>query len=135
MTYATRRDLESRFGAAEIFKLADGADGGTRIAAVLADAAAEIDGRLASAFRLPLPAGAWPMLLRIQCDLARGLLYDDAPPDRVSANAAAARKQLGDVADGSVRLVDSQGRPAVRVDAGTATPGRRTFTRDRLGGW
>ena len=52
MTYATRADMEARFGAEEALDLA-GMQAG-RIEAALADAAAEIDAALAAAYRLPL---------------------------------------------------------------------------------
>ena len=52
MTYATRADMEARFGAEEALDLAG--MGAGRIEAALADAAAEIDAALAAAYRLPL---------------------------------------------------------------------------------
>ena len=130
MTYATREDLVDRFGAEEIAKLGDEA----RVAAALADAAAEIDAVLAAAYRLPPGDGPWPLLLRIQCDLARGRLYDEAPPERVTGNAEAARERLGGIAEGTVRLVDAQGNAAERSAAGAVIAGDRAFPRETLEG-
>ena len=52
MSYATRADLEARFGADEALDLSGTGD--ERIEAALADASAEIDAALAAAYRLPL---------------------------------------------------------------------------------
>ncbi|MCY4548124.1 MAG: DUF1320 family protein [Defluviicoccus sp.] len=131
MTYATRKDLETRFGADEIAKLADDE---TVLAAAIADAAAEIDSRLAVAYALPLD-GAFPALVPIAADLARRRLYDEAAPEHVTTAASEARERLGEIADGTAALVDSRGDPAPRANAGTTTPGRQTFATGRLAGF
>lgn len=115
MSHASRVDLAERFGAAELDDLAPaGAGGASRADAALADAAAEIDAALSREFDLPLPAGPWPQLKAIQCDVARAALYDDAVPKAVKAAAAEARDGLARIASGADRLVDANGVPAPR---------------------
>ena len=108
VTYATRADLDARFGDDEIDRL-DSA--GTRVAAALADASAEIDGYLARAYRLPLE-GSHPALTGICCDLARARLYDDSPPERVTDAAREARSRLDDIRARKRRLLDADGAEA-----------------------
>ena len=114
MTYATRADMEARFGAEEALDLA-GMQAG-RIESALADAAAEIDAALASAYRLPLAGGSWPRLVAIACDLARRALYDDVSPEEVTARAERAQAALVRLASGEEALLDGAGHPVPRRD-------------------
>ena len=99
MIYAARADLEARFGADEIARLADtGDDGAARMDAALADAAAAIEAMLREAFEAPLPDGSYPLLTAVACDLARERLYDDKAPEAVTARAELARASLTDIA-------------------------------------
>ena len=110
MTYATRQDLVDRFGSGEIDMLDDPDDATDRVAAVLADTAAEIDSVLAERYALPLPAGrTWPALRSIACDIARAKLYDDGAPDRVLGRLSSARARLRELGDGGRTLVDATG--------------------------
>ena len=136
MTYATRRDMEDRFGAQEVEDLlaapraidAGGdavpddpaAAANARLDAALADAAAEIDAALAPVFAVPLPAGRWPRLTGIACDLARRRLYDDSASEIVTERARSARAALKRLAGGGETLLDAAGAPA---------PGRRNGAR------
>lgn len=106
MTYATRQDMEARFRAIEISNL-DEDD--TRVGPALADAAAEIDSALAERYSLPLPVGTYPVLVGLQCDLARERLYDDGDIDAVKMAGQRARKQLKRLRDGDDRLIDAAG--------------------------
>ena len=118
MTYATRQDLVERFGAAEVEDLEAGprddaeAPADARIAAALADAAAEIDAALATRYVQPLPDGRWPRLAGIACDLARLRLYDDVPPEAAVNRARAARGALAGLATGKAALIDEAGNEA-----------------------
>ena len=132
MSYATRSDLESRFGADEALDLA-GMQAG-RIETALADAAAEIDAALAIAYRLPLGGGPWSRLVGIACDLARRALYDDVSPAEVSARAEQARAALARLADGTEALLDAAGDPAPRVGRARRTGPALTMTPDNLAG-
>ena len=132
MTYATRADLEARFGAEEALDLAGMQDG--RIESALSDAAAEIDAALAAAYRLPLAGGPWPRLVGVACDLARRALHDDVSPAEVNARAERAQAALARLAAGDEALLDEAGHPAPRRDR--ATPGGRapSLTPDTLAG-
>ena len=132
MTYATRADLEARFGAEEALDLA-GMQAG-RIESALSDAAAEIDAALASAYRLPLAGGPWPRLVGIACDLARRALYDDVSSAEVSARAERARAALARLAAGEEALLDDSGHPAPRRDAAAHRGATPSLTPDSLAG-
>lgn len=123
MPYAARADLVDRFGADEIDVLAPLAEGASpRADAALADAHAEIDAALAETWTLPL-TGDWPALKAVCCDLARAMLYDDDAPERVLGALASARKRLGRIGRGEMRLVDAAGRIAARRPAILIDPG------------
>ncbi len=111
--YATPEDLRTRYGSGELDRLLDeGCDGEPdrdRVEMALSDASAEIDSTLARAFGLPLPAGGYPALRAICCDLARQRLYDDAPTGAVSNKARRARALLKAIGEGVADLT--------RVDA------------------
>ena len=110
MIYAARADLEARFGADEIARLADtGDDGAARMDAALAEAAAAIEAMLREAFEAPLPDGSYPLLTAVACDLARERLYDDKAPEAVTARAELARASLTDIATDQTALIDAAG--------------------------
>ena len=132
MTYASRADLEARFGAEEALDLAGMQDG--RIDSALSDAAAEIDAALAAAYRLPLVGGPWPRLVGIACDLARRALYDDVSPAEVTARAERAQDGLARLADGDESLLDDSGHPAPRRDRATRGGSAPSLTPDSLAG-
>ena len=106
MTYATRADLEARFGPIEIGDLDDQTD---RVTPVLEDATAEIDGALAAAYDLPLPAGEYPLLKAICVDLARARLYDTAPLEEPKKRRDSARTKLKQLCEGKLQLVNADG--------------------------
>ena len=112
MTYATRADLDARFGTGEMDSFLNASD--DKIGAALADASAEIDAALGMAYDLPLPEGDFPVLRSIACDLARLRLYDDAPADAVTDRARRARALLKDMAAGGTALLQTDGRPVPR---------------------
>ena len=132
MTYATRVDMETRFGAEEALDLA-GMEGG-RIESALADAAAEIDAALAAAFRLPLAGSSWPRLVGIACDLARRALYDDISPEEVTARAERAQAALVRLASGEEALLDGAGNPVPRRDRAARGGPAPSLTSDTLAG-
>ena len=132
MTYATRTDLEARFGAEEALDLAGMQDG--RIEAALADAAAEIDAALAAAYRLPLAGGPWPRLVGVACDLARRALHDDVSPAEVNARAERAQAALARLAAGDEALLDESGHPAPRRDRARQGGRAPSLTPDTLAG-
>lgn len=108
MSYATRTDLETRFGVEEIRQLTDryeaGVTGEDVVAAALADADTEIDGYLAAAYTLPL-ASVPPLVTRLACDIARYRLWRDLAGERVRVGYEDAVDLLRRVASESVRLI------------------------------
>lgn len=109
MTYATAQEMTARFGEDEM-----GAFDTATVEAALRDAAVEMDGHLGARYTLPLDAAvaASPLLVRICCDLARYLCWDDTASDRVIEAAKDARKILASLAQGSMVLPGSTGTPA-----------------------
>ena len=141
MSYATRADLASRYGLAEISDLERGEEG--RIEAALADAAAEIDAALGTVYVVPLEAAAdaegaatWPVLISIACDLARAHLYDDRESEAVTNRRRSARARLRHLAEDMGTLVDANGnRARKRETAAAAHAGpARVMTDDNLAG-
>ena len=133
MSYATRQDLESRFGTDEVAELL--ATARSDLGGVLADTAAEVDSVLAERYALPLPAATtYPVLVGIACDIARARLYDDEAPERVLGRLSSARKRLRELGAGTRRLVDATGTlVASRVLARRAGPDP-VMTREALEG-
>ena len=131
MTHASRADLEARFGAGEIERLA----GEGRVDAALADASAAVDAALGAAYDLPLPGANFPVLTGIACDLARERLYDYNASDTVAGRAKAARDTLDIILSGNAALVDGAGRalPRRAVPARTSGPAP-AMTEDNLAG-
>ena len=132
MTYATRADMEARFGAEEALDLA-GMEAG-RIDSALADAAAEIDAALAVAYRLPLTGTSWPRLVGIACDLARRALYDDVSAAEVTARAERAQAALVRLASGEEALLDGAGHQVPRHDKAARGGPAPSITPDTLAG-
>ena len=134
MTYAGRAHLEQRFGVDEIADLAESGNHIDRVDRVLADASAEIDSRIGVAYSLPLPAGQYPLLLAIACDLARAELYDDTEHEAAQALAEQARDLLDKIVAGEAQLVDYGGRLVERRHRAAWRGPGRVFTGESLGG-
>lgn len=103
MTYATRTDLEERYGADELEQresvLAAGAVG-----RALADADAEVDGYVAAAYAVPLnpvPAN----IVRVACSIARYRLLGDAATEQARKDYEDAIRFLRDVQGGRATLM------------------------------
>lgn len=127
MSYATRIDLEQKFGKDEIAGLAsDPSDADAdRTYRALEAARAQINAYLSVAYDLPL-AGAYPLLGKLQCDLARGELYDEVESDEVRSRVKAAMKTLEELRDRKIRLLRSDGTvcPCRQAPRGHSTAGR-----------
>ena len=132
--YAGRAHLEQRFGTGEIADLAESGNHIDRVDRVLTDASAEIDSRIGVVYALPLPAGQYPLLLAIACDLARAELYDDAEHEAAEALAAQARDLLDKIVAGEAQLVDYVGRLVERRNRAAWRGPARAFTDESLGG-
>ena len=125
MSYATRQDLEERFGEGEISRRAMDPDDedADRTTAALDDASAVIDSYLASAYDLPLAAGEYPLLRSVCCDLARAALYDDAELEAPRRMKKRALEILKGLKGGTAQLVAGDGaRIPRRWVAGRAGP-------------
>lgn len=107
MPYASRTDLETRFGAAELAQLADRDGDGVEDAGVidgaLADADQLVNGYVAGRYAVPL-SPVPDLVKRWACDIARYFLWADAVTDLVKARYEAAVNGLKDVARGAVTL-------------------------------
>ncbi len=108
MTYCTQADMVTRFGEEELAQLTDhnwedGRIDDTVVARAIADAAGEIDARLAK--RYPLPLASVPAFLtRAACDIARYYLYQDRVTEIVQERYRNAIKLLDGIAAGQTAL-------------------------------
>ena len=145
MAYATRADMDARFGKQEMLDLATDPDNpaADRSVGALADASAEIDSAIAEKYALPLPSGeTFPLLRSAACDLARARLYDDKVPDAVRDQARRARRTLESIAAGE-RAIVTLGPPPVRIEPAVEAGGGDVrfegaapqMTRDELAGF
>jgi phage gp36-like protein len=142
MSYITRQQLTDRYGYTRLVQLTDREDPPTGtidddvLNRAIADIDALIDGFLAGRFALPLPSV--PGLLVSQAaPLVLEALYVEAAPDKVTADAANARKNLAAIAQGTVKLPIAGIEPAPAQSTGvlmTETCGR-TFGRDAMKVW
>lgn len=135
MAYAALSDLELRYGADEVLRLADrdsddSHDTGV-IDAALDDASSEIDGFLSVRYSLPL-AEVPGMLVRICCDIARYRLWSDDATEQIRQRYEEAIATLEKLASGTMALTLGEDDAAAEVPA---TPGGRVsfFTDSALG--
>lgn len=101
--YATRQDLEARFGLGEIANLEAMQTSVNSIADALQDAAEEIDSYIAVKYQLPLPSVP-STLKRVACNIARYRLYFQRPTEEVENRYKAEIDFLKRVADGKAVL-------------------------------
>jgi phage gp36-like protein len=144
MAYATLQDFTDRFGAAELTQLTGSAGMTAALQRALDDAAAEIDGYLATRYALPLSTVP-TVLVRVGCDIARYRLWDQAASEEVAARYASAVQFLTSVSKGIVQLGIDPPPPAGGANAlPIVSSGTSRMTDDRLddyvigrvaGGW
>ncbi len=101
--YATRKDLEARFGEDELQELDLMQTAGNSIEEALQDASEEIDSYIAIRYVLPLPSTP-STLKRIACNIARFRLYFQSPTEEVENRYKAEIDFLKRVADGKATL-------------------------------
>lgn len=101
--YATRDDLEVRFGEVELQELELMQTSGNSIEEALQDASEEIDSYIAVRYVLPLPSTP-STLRRIACNIARFRLYFQCPTEEVENRYKAEIDFLKRVADGKATL-------------------------------
>lgn len=136
MGYCVVQDLVDRFGAAEMAQITDREHGTILDNAVaqraIDDATSEMDSYLASRYGLPLPTVP-PVLLVACVDIARFLLYTNAPTEEVRKRAEDARTWLKDLSKGYANLALPADPPAAQPASFTAN--RRLFRRGSLRGF
>ncbi len=101
--YATRADMEARFGVNEISNLKAMQTVENAIEQALQDAAEEIDSYVAVKYQLPLPEVP-STLKRIACNIARYRLYFQRPTEEVENRYKAEIDFLKRIADGKATL-------------------------------
>lgn len=101
--YATRNDLETRFGEGELQQLEMMQTVGNSIEEALQDASEEIDSYIAVRYVLPLPSIP-STLKRIACNVARYRLYFQQPTEEIENRYKAEIDFLKRVADGKATL-------------------------------
>ncbi|MBI5334740.1 MAG: DUF1320 family protein [Burkholderiales bacterium] len=138
MPYATRADMELRYGQAELQQLTDravprlGATNDAVLGAVLADASAAIDTYLMARYPLPITDDTALAALRLRCcQIARALLMTSEADDMALKQYEDAQGWLMSVAKG---LIDLMPAAAVPQAAGAGSveffPGTKYFGRD-----
>lgn len=101
--YATRNDLEARFGEGELQQLEMMQTVGNSIEEALQDASEEIDSYIAVKYVLPLPSTP-STLKRIACNIARYRLYFQQPTEEIENRYKAEIDFLKRIADGKATL-------------------------------
>lgn len=143
MSYATRSDMELRFGAQEIQQLSDlavprlGATNDAVLTRALDDASAFIDGYLIGRYATPITdARALPLLRMHCCNVARFILMTTNADDAATKAYEAAVSYFKDVGRGNVNLLppdaaaEPQGAGTVEFDMGSKVMGRESSWRD-----
>lgn len=101
--YATRSDLETRFGEGEMQQLEIMQTVSNSIEEALQDASEEIDSYIAVRYKLPLPQTP-STLKRIACNIVRYRLYFQRPTEEIENRYKAEIDFLKRVADGKAVL-------------------------------
>ena len=101
--YATKNDLEARFGEGEIQQLEAMQTVANSIEGALQDASEEIDSYIAVRYNIPLPETP-STLKRIACNIARYRLYFQQPTEEIENRYKAEIDFLKRVADGKAVL-------------------------------
>jgi phage gp36-like protein len=139
VAYASREDMEARFGEREVIALTDRQGSGAVNEAVLSEALEaaddEINGYLRGRYGLPLPTVP-RLITRLACDIARyrlcGAEVTETEPVRNRYKDAV--KLLESIAAGKISLgLDESGSVAPEPSGVGISTGPRTFTDETLG--
>ena len=125
MAYCTAQDMLERFGAREMADASDRAQTGEMDLSIIStaceDASAEVDGRLARRYSVPLTSA--PRLLKLlACDIARYRLFATRPHEEARKRYEAAIEMLEEIASGVLSLGADEASPAassIRVRPGS----------------
>jgi phage gp36-like protein len=124
MTYASKSDLETRFGAEDLIRLTDRLGSGMAdsaiITAALTDADTEINGYLAVLYTLPLTTTP-ELVKRIACDIARYRLWKDRASEQVRTGYEDAVSLLKRISSGTVKIPVAGISPTGTSDGVTST--------------
>jgi phage gp36-like protein len=101
--YATRQDLEARFGTNEVANLEAMQTVTGALEEALQDATEEIDGYVAVKYALPLPSIP-TTLKRVACNIARYRLYFQRPTEEVDKRYESEVEYLKSLASGKAVL-------------------------------
>ncbi|WP_278395351.1 gp436 family protein [Acinetobacter venetianus] len=101
--YATRQDLEARFGANELANLEAMQTNPDAVNEALQDATEEIDGYVGVKYALPLPSIP-TTLKRVACNIARYRLYFQRPTEEVEKRYESELEYLKSLAAGKAVL-------------------------------
>lgn len=129
MAYATRPDLEARYGAEELAQREALLSAGA-VERALADASDEIDRYAAGRYALPLTPVS-PTLERLTCTLARYYLLGDSASETARQGYDDARAFLRALASGSVTLDHAVAAPGTAAGAVSVVASPRLFGRDQ----
>lgn len=136
MPYASRQDMEERFGVEEMIQITDrdatGVFDDATFATAQSDGDGEIDSYLQRQYSLPLQVVP-PALVRIACDLYRYYLYGNRVTELVETRYNNAVKFLLAVSKGDIQLVGAGGAEpaaATAVSGASFEARPRLFTRD-----
>jgi len=120
MTYATQQNLIDRFGSEELLSLTDPANTGTinatTVNTALSDAEEVVNGYIAAKVDLPL-VNTPAILVHLECDIARYLLYGAYPTDLVKERFEEAKRTLRDIGKGIFSLGLDQANHDVVVNS------------------
>jgi phage gp36-like protein len=140
--YVTRQQLVDRYGTDRLVDLTDRGEppAGGIVDAVLdraiADAGEEVDAHLAARYALPLSPPVPAVLVTIAAQLAYAALHVETAPDKVTADARAARDMLRRIASADLKLVGVAGAEAPSASGVAVASGPdRLFGRDGLAGY
>ncbi len=131
--YATRADMEVRFGVNEISNLKAMQTVENAIEQALQDAAEEIDSYVAVRYQLPLPEVP-STLKRIACNIARYRLYFQRPTEEVENRYKAEIDFLKRIADGRATLNILNTQNQVTTEKPVQTPSTMPIGTSYVGG-
>jgi len=131
--YATRADMEVRFGVNEISNLKAMQTVENAIEQALQDAAEEIDSYVAVKYQLPLPEIP-STLKRIACNIARYRLYFQRPTEEVENRYKAEIDFLKRIADGKATLNILNTQNQVTTEKPVQTPSTLPIGTSYIGG-
>lgn len=138
MPYCTQQDLQSRFGDAELLRIADrdrdGEIDADVVSVALDDASNEIDAYVGSRYSVPM-SPVPDLLKRLCADIARYRLYDERPLEEVENRYKQAVATLRDIANGRASLKDSSAPSSTSGVEVIKTDADRIFTMDSLRGF